>query len=385
MNAARGLIRQTPEQRAVVAELNALRVRLGIGIRELARDHIGKSADVFRRLLTDSYGVSTEKALANVIEACRAAIVSVRALYAVQLTALERPAAAKLPQPRAQGFVETSLVSAVVATFEEAVERTDLNRGIILVGPTGAGKSECIAHVCRRFGAYYATGTTLWKTSLTAGMADIVLAGNPRAAWASRWQLQTMMFEMLSRPVANPVTGKDQPPVLFLDTFNLAGSQLWGLAFSIIDRTPAVVCLCGTSAMIDRACTRTFDIASQFMGRTLQTFEFGRLGVRDVQPLLADCGLNGGLGQAADALTEAANNFGRWRLVHRVRESLLLEREPHVTPALFKRVLSIELNKISAAVATERLRAMEEQKLGASRTARLALHETSRRALATAN
>lgn len=388
---SREIIRQDPDQRAVVMEMESLRCALGMSIGAMADGHLGYKHDVYRRLISNTYPISTPAAMARVIDACRAAIVSVRTMYAAQLAAMERPAAAKLPVRRAADFRETETVAAVTATFEEAVENAESVmagksnnplRVVILVGPTGAGKTECIANVCRNFGGYYTTGTPLWKSSLTAGMADIVLAARPKATWSSRWQLQALMFEVLSQPVKNPVTGLDQPPVLFLDTFNLGGSHMWGLAFSIIDKTPAVVCIAGTNEMMDRACIRSFDIASQCMGRTLQTFEIPHLQTGDVAPLLEGCGLNGALGHATEKLTASANNFGRWRLVHRVIQSVKLENSAHLTAESFDRILDVELDKIRAAVVTERLRSMAGEKRRNSQETRLALHETTRAALA---
>jgi hypothetical protein len=335
----------TDQQRAVVRALNEARAGLRMRDKQFWQQYLPGDYWTWLNSQTD---VVSAKTIAG---------------YLAVLPEAQREAAAatavrdRMTRPIARDFHHTKHTRLAEAVLRVAIrpspDESDTPRRIILVlGPTGAGKSALRDYLALKYHGRICRATESAKTNFAAVHLGIQQAFGSLRNWATRIDLEQHTFNLLTNDPSWQHFGPR--PVIFYDESLRWGPHAYNIAVDINDSTPAVQVIFALPQIVDKMSGRSFAESSQLMRRVLEVVELGEIVADDVRPFVAPLGLNGSTDHACRAIAHAATEYGRFDFVERARDAIVAARAHNI--AQIDQVIADEREAIRVQRMTEKLR-----------------------------
>lgn len=287
---------------SAMRELEALRKEIGeierkeVSAEAFARRFLPFSAASYSKLQNpEKYGARLESMAVK----CEEAVDAIRA----RIDALKRRAAADA------GFVRTGFAKAALGAWQKAQD-DEGTRVIVLLGPTGSGKSEIGRHMAAKSGAVVAEGRQSWKSSYKAFCRDVAAAA--RSPVAAR-QCDEHFAESSMLEALGPRAG-----TLYIDEANTLGPFIANGVKLIANQTLHTVVIAAIPEMWDDFVGRATNEVKQVLNRTQAVIRFDRVTEAEARIFMAGCGLtDADLPEACRQVCAAANEAGAYKLVKR--------------------------------------------------------------------
>lgn len=140
-----------------------------------------------------------------------------------------------------------------------AIPATGQARLVVIEGPTGAGKSACLALAARRFAgnAIKIEASEGWA-SLNAALGDILVAGR----WAEKHDLPGGKAERLDLLLSCLAQGK---PILLIDEAHHMTSGTLNVIKTLLNRTQAVIIIAGIDTLWRKLAAKSWEEAKQLL------------------------------------------------------------------------------------------------------------------------
>ena len=296
-----------------VTDLEALRRKIGeierkeLSAAQFADRFLPFSAATYCKLQApEKYGARLDSMAAK----CEEAVDRIRA----RIEALQKRAAADA------GFVKTGFARAALGAWQKAQD-DEGTRVIVLLGPTGAGKSAIGRHMAGKLGAVCAEGRQSWKSSYKAFCLDVAAAARSpvSARQCDEHRAETAMLDALG-----PRAG-----TLFIDEANTLGPFIANGIKLITNQTLHTVVIAAIPEMWDEFCGRATNEVRQVLNRTQAVIRFGGVAEAEAKVFLSGCGLpEADMPAACRAVCRAANEAGAYKLVIRAAAWLREQDDP---------------------------------------------------------
>ncbi len=217
-------------------------------------------------------------------------------------------------QKFAQGFVQTTMARAVDAAINRAKTSPDGRRVVVVLAPTGHGKSMIAKYHASR-GALMVEGRQAWRNSYRAFCSDVLQAARkaPASDRTPEYKLEARMIDALS--------SKDG--TLFIDEANTMSAASANAIKTIVNRTGYTVVIAAIPAMWDKLLGGARDEVLQLVNRCQPVIRAERISTEDVAQFLKTRGApSSDVKRVANAIAGAANRFGGFRTVTSMVNSL---------------------------------------------------------------
>ena len=236
------------ELNEAIARLEELKSRIGklegkdLSDNEFARRYLPYSATVWSKVKSGTYNGNLE----TIATKSRSAIEAIEA----QIPQIE--AGAKYSKE----FLPTQLAKAVFAAVSRAKAGIDDRRIVVVLAPTGFGKSS-IAKYLKTKGAICVEGRQTWKSSYKAFCLDVAQALGRKIGAMNQERVEAQMFQALG--------AKDG--TLFIDEANTMSAASANAIKSIVNRTGYTVVLAAIPQMWDKFLEGNRDEVLQLVNR----------------------------------------------------------------------------------------------------------------------
>lgn len=298
-----------------IANLEALRKQIGdIEHKELSEAQFANrflpfSAATYCKLQTpEKYGAKLDSMTAKCEEAADK--------IAARIEALQKRAASDA------GFVKTRFAVAALGAWQKAQDDED-TRVVVLLGPTGSGKSAIGRHMAAKLGAVHVEGRQSWQSSYKAFCRAVAAAAKSpvTARDIDECYAETAMLEALGQRAGT----------LYIDEANTMGPFTANGIKLIANQTLHTVVIAAIPEMWDQFCSRSTNEVKQVLNRTQAVIRFDRVTEAEAKIFMAGCGLpDADLPAACRAVCEAANEAGAYKLVRRAAAWLRDQDEPAI-------------------------------------------------------
>lgn len=296
-----------------VEELDALRLQIGqIERRELsdavfARRFLSFSPASWSKLhAPDKYGAKLDSMAVK----CEEDIERTKG----RIEALQKRAASDA------GFVKTRFATAALGAWQKAQD-DEGTRVIVLLGPTGSGKSEIGRYMVNKFSASLAEGRQSWKSSYKAFCLDVCAAAKApvKTLRVDEYRAESSMLEALG-----PSAG-----TLYIDEANTLGPFIANGIKLIANQSLQTIVIAAIPEMWDDFCATATNEVRQVLNRCQAVIRFERVTEAEARIFLAGCGLpEPDMAEACRKVCEAANEAGAYKLVKRAAAWLRDQDEP---------------------------------------------------------
>jgi hypothetical protein len=296
-----------------ISDLEALRRKIGeIERRDLSEAQFANrflpfSAATYCKLQTpDKYGARLD----SMIVKCEEAVDKIQA----RVEALQARAKADA------GFVRTAFARAALGAWQKAQD-DEGTRVIVLLGPTGSGKSEIGRHMVTKLGAVCAEGRQSWKSSYKAFCRDVSAAAKApvTARLCDEHRAETAMLDALG-----PRAG-----TLYIDEANTLGPFIANGIKLITNQTLHTVVIAAIPEMWEDFCGRATNEVKQVLNRCQAVIRFGGVTESEAKIFMAGCGLpEADMSAACRKVCDAANEIGAYKLVVRTAAWLRAQESP---------------------------------------------------------
>lgn len=300
---------------AALAALESLRKEIGeIERKELSEASFAQrflpfSAGTYSKLKTPAkYGARLDAMTLK----CEETVEAIKA----RLDALRRRNAADAV------FVRTRFAQAALGAWQKALDDAD-TRVIVLLGPTGAGKSAIGRHMVAKYGATYAEGRQSWRASNKAFCRDVAAAAKSpiRAREIDEHAAEQAMLDALG----------SRAGTLYIDEANTMGPFIANTIKLIANQTLQTIVVAAIPEMWEDFLKRAENEVRQVLNRTQAVIRFPGVTEAEARQFMAGCGLSDALMPAAvRCVTEAANRGGAYKLVERVAAALRAQDDPEM-------------------------------------------------------
>ena len=310
---------QTLERLAMaVAALEDLRAEVGaiekkeVSDSAFANRFLPFSAGTYSKLKTpEKYGARLEGMLLK----CEEAADRIRA----RLDALKRRAEADA------GFVQTRFALASLGAWQRAQD-DEGTRVIVLLGPTGSGKSEIGRHMVCKLGATYVEGRQSWRSSNKAFCRDVAAAAKSpiTARSCDEYYAEQSMLDALGHKAGT----------LYIDEANTLGPFVANTIKLVANQTMHVIVIAAIPEMWDEFCARSVNEVRQVLNRCQAVIRFDRVLDSEAKRFMTGCGLDADtMTKAVPLVCRAANDAGAYKLVRRVAALLRDQEAPQLADA----------------------------------------------------
>ena len=298
---------------AAVAALEALRAEIGaIEKKELSQ---GAFAQRFLPFSAGTYSKLQDprkyKArLDGMTCKCEEAADTIRA----RLEALRKRAEAD------KGFIKTRFALAALGAWQRAQD-DEGTRVIVLLGPTGSGKSAIGRHLAAKYSATYAEGRQSWRSSNKAFCRDVAAAARSpiTARTCDEHTAEQAMLDALG-----PRAG-----TLYIDEANTLGPFVANTIKLISNQTLHTIFIAAIPEMWTDFCARSENEVRQVLNRCQAVIRFPGVTEAEARQFMAGCGVaDGEMAEACRLATRAANEAGAYKLVQRTAALLREQDEP---------------------------------------------------------
>lgn len=298
----------TKKQRAVVERAIAYRNEKGLPDAKFAHE-LPFSASMWLRLRTDKYTGDVQGNIKLLEERLN------------ELEAIDQNS--RIYASEETEWYATAVHKAVFQCIRKGlrIRSQTQDRMVILSGPTGAGKSSTAYQAQAVFdGAYVVEGRPSWRKSGKEFCKDVCAAlGEPSGAH-TQGDCEKAMYTAVSRKCE----------VLIIDEANYFNNDTVNQLKFLMNKTQVVVLVCGITQSLEKMFTAQKDDAAQFRRRLLGWLVIEKMQAKDAQPLLGGLPLEGFERAACVAVAKAANKFGMFDTVKRIREQLQSQVEDGV-------------------------------------------------------
>jgi len=303
---------------AAVAELERLRAEVGaIERKELseaafAQRFLPFSAGTYSKLQSPAkYGARLD----GMTLKCEDAADAIRA----RIETLRKRAEAD------KGFVRTRFATAALGAWQRAQD-DEGTRVVVLLGPTGCGKSAIGRHLALKHAATYAEGRQSWRSSNKAFCADVAAAAKSpiTARTCDEHRAEQAMLDALG-----PRAG-----ILYIDEANTLGPFVANTIKLVANQTMHVIFVAAIPEMWADFCKRSENEVRQVLNRTQAVIRFPGVTEAEARQFMAGCGLaDADMAEAARLATRAANEAGAYKLVIRAAALLREQESPTLADA----------------------------------------------------
>ena len=214
---------------------------------------------------------------------------------------------------RSRGFLATRLAQAVLVAHRRARDDGNSCRIVVVIAPTGAGKTTIGRHIENRLGAVYVEGRQSWLSSYRSFCADVAeAAGMPIRA--REFDERTAERQMLAALGTRHGT-------LVIDEANTLGATTANAIKLIANNTSYTLVVASVPEAWDRFTAAATTEVRQVLNRCQAVIRFPEIPAKDAEMFLCD-GFAGDRKAACKRLAEAANAFGAYKMMRRVCDVL---------------------------------------------------------------
>lgn len=292
----------TAEQKAVIAELNALRAKLAVpNDTEFHKRYLSSymSYSTWFRLNDGNYNGNVEK----YIDRCRQVIENITELLAARTY---------LRPVQVGEFYKLNTFEAVFESVKEAKERPDNKRLVVFLAATGFGKTALCEQLKARYNATYVESSETWRGSYFAGVKDLCCAFGNGGPWKSVCAAQEWLLTEMNKKVG----------ILAIDEANSFGPHSCNMVKLILNRTSWTVVICAIPGLFDLMARKSWFESSQMLRRAIAVIHHSDIRPVDVAPFVSE--LKFAEPKAAlPLIAGAGNKFGGYDMIKDVRAELL--------------------------------------------------------------
>lgn len=253
------------------------------------------SATVWSRVSSGSYTGNNETVAAKLLSAAED--------MEARVDALGRRA------ERSAAFVATRLAKATLSAWTKARDDAFGCKVVVVLAPTGAGKTAIGQHLANRHGSTYVEGKQSWQSSYKAFCADVAeAAGLP--IHAKKYDERTAESQML-----RSLSGKYG--TLVIDEANTLGASTANAIKLICNKTNYTLVILAIPEMWDKFVAASTNEVKQVLNRCQAVLRHSEVPVTDVEQFLGK-GFAGNRKDACKAIAAAANEFGAYKAVVRI-------------------------------------------------------------------
>ncbi|NCC52814.1 MAG: hypothetical protein EOM20_16585 [Spartobacteria bacterium] len=297
MPKAQNIQQLNADEQAIVAALQEKRDELGLTDAAFHRRYLPRAYSTWHRIQHDGYAGNTSKAIKEYEQALRT-LENIRA-FAPKIESDEP-------------FYMMPVFESVVEAVNRAHARTDENRLVVFLAPTGGGKDAMCRHLAKTHNAKIVEGRESWRKSYYAGCADVCNALHVKGPWRSTREVE---FDMLAK-----INGHNH--TIVANEGNSFGPQTFNMFKLILNQTSAVVVVCAIPGIFDRMRLKSWYESTQFLRRAVAVISAPEIDPENVRPFMAELNFGDDRDICAELITIAANTFGRFNMVKRIIENL---------------------------------------------------------------
>jgi hypothetical protein len=207
-------------------------------------------------------------------------------------------------------FRRTTLARAVLAALSAAREGLDDRRVVVVLAPTGGGKTAIRDYLATR-NAVCVEGRQAWRSSYRAFCLDVArAAGRKLPATMPEYRIEDEMLGAL----------RAKPRVLFIDEANTMSAKCANAIKSIVNETECCVVIAAIPELWDRFLAGSVQEAAQLVNRCQPILRAPRISAADARLFLGEKAA--GVPGAVAKIAAAANAFGGFRTVQAVNAAL---------------------------------------------------------------
>lgn len=274
------------ELRAQLAELEG---RDALSDADFARRFLPFSATTWSKLQSGTYGGGYDTTSRRLDDA----IADIEA----RLPNIESAAAAR------RQFRRTTLARGVLAALAAAREGLDDRRVVVVLAPTGGGKTAIRDYLATR-NAVCVEGRQAWRSSYRAFCLDVARAAGRRLpSTMAEFRIEEEMLGAL----------RAKPRVLYIDEANTMSAQCANAIKLIVNGTECCVVIAAIPELWDRFLAGSVQEAAQLVNRCQPILRAPKIGAADVRLFLSE--KSACIPGAVARIAAAANAFGGFRTV----------------------------------------------------------------------
>lgn len=200
-------------------------------------------------------------------------------------------------------FRRTTLARAVLAALSAAREGLDDRRVVVVLAPTGGGKTAIRDYLASR-NAVCVEGRQAWRNSYRAFCLDVArAAGRKLPSTMAEFRIEEEMLAAL----------RAKPRVLYIDEANTMSAQCANAIKLIVNETECCVVIAAIPELWDRFLAGSVQEAAQLVNRCQPILRAPKISAADAKLFLSPKALS--VSGAAQKVAAAANAFGGYRTV----------------------------------------------------------------------
>ena len=200
-------------------------------------------------------------------------------------------------------FRRTTLARGVLAALSAAREGLDDRRVVVVLAPTGGGKTAIRDYLATR-NAVCLEGRQAWRSSYRAFCLDVAkAAGRKLSPTLPEYRIEEEMLGAL----------RAKPRVLYVDEANTMSAQCANAIKMIVNETECSVVIAAIPELWDRFLAGSVQEAAQLVNRCQPILRAPKVSVADVKLFLSP--KTAAVPNAAQRIAAAANAFGGFRTV----------------------------------------------------------------------
>lgn len=312
----------TPGQIDLLASLEAERDRLGLSDSEFCREHLTIAGSSWTRLRSEKYGAGVDKICARLAGNLR----NLR---------IKRASAGQLGGDIVWHPLPPQRLVVDAVSLAQLKPLNDPERLVVFLADTGGGKTALARHLRIAFDGILVDARESWRTSYYAALRDI---GTAAGAVSKKLDMGAYSAE---RALVDRLTTNRR--LLIIDEGEAFGPRTINLIKLILNQTPTVVVILAIPELYHRWSQAAWIESQQLIRRCEAIVEAGPVLAEDVAEFLAGDGFQfSGPPELHHAeIAAAANRFGRYSMVRRVRAELCLLVAETIKPADTKRAIAI--------------------------------------------
>ena len=202
-----------------------------------------------------------------------------------------------------RSFRRTTLARGVLAALAAAREGLDDRRVVVVLAPTGGGKTAIRDYLATR-GAVCVEGRQAWRSSYRAFCLDVArAAGRKLSPSLPEYRIEDEMLGAL----------RAKPRVLYIDEANTMSAQCANAIKLLVNETECSVVIAAIPELWDRFLAGSVQEAAQLVNRCQPILRAPKIGPADVKLFVGD--KTAGVPGAVQKIAAAANAFGGYRTV----------------------------------------------------------------------
>jgi hypothetical protein len=294
---ARTIQHLNADEHAVVSALQEKRDELGLTDAAFHRRYLPRAYSTWHRVQHDCYTGNTS-AVIKAYEQALQTFENIR-VFAPSIESDEP-------------FYMMPVFESVVEAVNRAHARTDENRLVVFLAPTGGGKDAMCRHLAQTHNAKIVEGRESWRKSYFASCTDVCNALGLKGPWRSSREVE---FDMLAKLNGHNYT-------IVANEGNSFGPHTFNMFKLILNQTSAVVVVCAIPGLFNRMRLKSWHESDQFIRRAVAVISAPEIDPENVLPFMDQLNFGNCRDICAELITVAANTFGRFNMVKRIIENL---------------------------------------------------------------